>query len=264
MNGTAPYIGKFSSPKVDRVLEERAASEMPEGLVTVCVSLFNYARFLPDCLNSILKQRYAPIELVVVDDASNRDDSLQVARDWLQQHHQRFHRVLLLSHVRNQGLAQARNTGFAHSEGEHVFVIDADNEIYPRAIERMHEVLIKNRCAAAYTQLEMFGDQRRLGYADVWSQERFRSGNYVDAMALVSKEAWQAVGGYSHLEGGWEDFDFWCKFIDHGLEAIYIPEVLCRYRVHGTSMLRTETKEMYKQLSIEMCLRHPWLNLAFD
>jgi GT2 family glycosyltransferase len=81
-------------------------------------------------------------------------------------------------------------------------------------------------------------------------------------MALVSRQAWRDVGGYSHIEGGWEDYDFWCKFVEQGYEAAFVPEMLCRYRVHETSMLRTESARSYDSMFIEMTLRHPWMRLA--
>lgn len=230
-------------------------------LVTVAVSLFNYAAFLPACLGSILAQRHQSLDLIIVDDASDRDESADVAIAWLKQNSDRFCRSTLLRHSRNQGLAQARNTAFEQARTEAVFVIDADNMIYPRAISRLKHTLDETGAAAAYTQLEFFGSERRLGYADVWRPQAFRTGNYVDAMALVSRQAWRTVGGYTHLEGGWEDYEFWCKFVESGLSAVYVPEVLCRYRVHSDSMLRTETLTAHRQLSVEMMSRHSWLDL---
>ncbi len=234
------------------------------GAASVCVavSLYNYARFLPECLDSVAAQTHAPLELIVVDDASQRDDSQEVARAWLTANRERFSRVLLLGHKRNQGLAQARNTAFAAARAPHVFVLDADNSLYPRAIERLHRAISGHDFAAAYSQLEFFGARQCLGTADVWDRARFQHGNTIDAMALVSKHAWQRVGGYTHLDGGWEDFDFWCKFIDHGLTAAFVPQILCRYRVHPSSMLRTEHLDHSAQLAVLMVLRHPWLQLG--
>lgn len=250
------------APHTDILFEHTYSPDPLPDLVTVAVSLYNYARFLPDCLDSVLAQRHPHLEVIVVDDVSTEDDSVAVARDWLQAHGPRFARVSLLRHRRNQGLAQARNTAFAHARGDHVFVLDADNAIYPRAIGRLHQAIATSGAAAAYTQHELFGKRRSVGLADIWQPQWLRPGNYIDAMALVSREAWRDVGGYTHLDGGWEDYDFWCKFVEQGYEAAFVPETLCRYRIHGTSMLRTETARSYDALFIEMTMRHPWLALA--
>jgi glycosyltransferase involved in cell wall biosynthesis len=230
--------------------------------VTVAISLFNYARFLPEALQTIAAQRHERLDLIIVDDVSTKDASVAVARDWLEANRERFGQVLLLQHRHNQGLAQSRNTAFAHARSAHVFVIDADNMIYPRAIGRLLQAIRTSGAAAAYSQQEIFGTRSALGLADVWHAEWLKTGNYIDAMALVSVQAWRDVGGYSHIEGGWEDYDFWCKFIEQGYEAAFVPETLCRYRVHETSMLRTESARSYDSMFIEMTLRHPWLRLA--
>ncbi len=248
-------------PVAAETVFSRASHRAAADLVTVAVSLHNYARYIGQCLESVASQRHPALDLIVVDDASDQDDSPAVARAWLAANAERFCRVLLLRHPRNQGLAQARNTAFLHARGEFVFVLDADNILYPRAIGRLHAVLSAEPFDAAYTQLEFFGARRCVGTADLWRREHFARRNYVDAMALVSKRAWHEVGGYTHIEGGWEDYDFWCKFIGHGLVAAYVPEILCRYRVHRRSMLRTETHSRKQDLRVALTLRHPWLEM---
>jgi len=257
----------MNTAKIPRLVPVEIAFEhvnivsIPDDLITVGVSLYDYAHFLPDCLESILSQRHPHLDLIVVDDASAKDDSLGIARTWLRAHTESFARVLLLRHASNQGLAETRNTGFTYARSELVFVMDADNMLYPRAISRLYEVMRHKEFDAAYTQLEFFGSEQRLGYADIWQREWFVGGNYVDAMALVAKQAWAHVGGYVHCEG-WEDYDFWCKFLERGLTAAYVPEILCRYRVHPGSMIRTDTMKAHQQLVVQMTMRHPWLSLS--
>ena len=230
--------------------------------VTVAISLYNYEAFIEDCLASVSAQTHVAIELVVVDDASTRDASADRCRAWLQREAARFDRALLLRHRQNRGLATARNTGFEAARTDYVFVLDADNTLYPRAIERLWSAASAVEADVAYSQLEFHGDQAGVGYADIWNSRRIRFGNYVDAMALVSRACWRDVGSYSHLEGGWEDFDFWCKLMELGAFALFVPEILCRYRVHATSMLRTYTAASSERLKVEMTIRHPWLELV--
>ncbi len=252
---------KTPEPTTELLFDRRGDAPVTSELVTVGVSLFNYARFLSDCLDSVATQFHRTLELVVVDDLSTDGESVQVALEWMKRHFKRFTRTRLLQHHRNHGLAQARNTAFRYAVGRSVFVLDADNELYPRAISRLHEALQTSGAAVAYSQLEIFGDRHGVGLADVWRPDWLRHGNYIDAMALVSRRAWLDAGGYTHIEGGWEDYDFWCKLIEQGYTGAFVPEMLCRYRVHGTSMLRTETARSYDAVFIAMTLRHPWLRL---
>lgn len=239
---------------------EKAERAAPQA-ITVAVSLFNYERFVVECLDSIASQTHQPLELIIVDDQSTRDQSVPVVCAWLTSNEARFDRAVLIRHRVNRGLAAARNSAFALARTDYVFVMDADNRLYPRAIARLQEAARERTYDAAYSQIENFGDQTGLGQADVWSRRRFQRGNYVDAMALVRTRSFRQVGQYSHIEGGWEDYDFWCKFIEAGMTAIFVPEILCRYRVHAASMLRQETDTNAERLKVELTVRHPWLRM---
>ncbi|MCE9522127.1 MAG: glycosyltransferase family 2 protein, partial [Alphaproteobacteria bacterium] len=221
--------------------------------------LYNYARYVEECLDSLARQTQADMELVVVDDCST-DDSLAVVLAWLDRNDTPFVAHRVIAHTTNMGLPYARNTAFEQATSDRVFVMDADNALYPRAIESCVQAMAHSGAAGAYTQLEFFGDRQGLGDADFWSKERFKPKNYIDAMALVSKAAWRQVGGYSQLNAtGWEDYDFWCKFVEHGLMCTFVPELLCRYRTHAQSMSATETNPNAAALILQMSIRHPWL-----
>ena len=232
-----------------------------ETLVSVAVSLYNYAGYVEECLRSVAGQTHMRLELIVVDDGSC-DASADVAASWLERHGARFARALLVRHMENQGLSQARNTAFECARADYVLVLDADNALYPRAVARLLETLEDSDAGAAFSQMVLFGETVQPGYADTWVPERLKPANYVDAMALVRKSAWARLSGYAHLDLGWEDYDFWCRFAEEGIAAIYVPEMLCRYRVHPASMLRTNTDPHHMRILQQMMARHPWLKLT--
>lgn len=238
--------------------------DVKNDCITVAVSLFNYRDVIMECLDSVAAQTYKNLDLIVVDDCSTDRDCVNQVSGWLRKNERRFSKCLFVQHELNSGLAAARNTAFRISTCQSIFVMDADNRIFPTAISKLNALLQASGMAAAYSQLVFFGDEKKIGIADIWSRERFASGNYVDAMSLVRRDAWEKVGGYTHIEGGWEDFDFWCKLIDADLEAIFLPEIVCCYRVHGNSMLRTETREKFDRVLNVLNIRHPWLELRSE
>jgi glycosyltransferase involved in cell wall biosynthesis len=230
------------------------------ALITVAVSLYNYADEIEACLDSVLAQIHPRLELLIVDDAST-DRSAAIAKAWLERHATRFERAILVRHPSNLGLSTARNRAFEAARADNIFVLDADNIIHPKALSRLLEALEDSGAAAAYSQLVYFGEGAGLGVGNVWRSESFKCDNYVDAMALVSKAAWASVGGYSPMDYGWEDYDFWCKLIEAGLVGVYVPELLCRYRIHMTSMRHTDTTIERARLVHAMIAAHPWLDL---
>ncbi len=253
----APQPAGKAARDADGKATRREAAAKGDELISVCVTVFNYARYLDECLDSIKAQTYPLLELVIVDDHSQKDDSVAVAAAWAEQNKQRFRRVVVYSHSVNQGPAEARNTAIRNAAGKWIFIIDADNEAYPRAIQRLHAAATQGGFEATYPQTEMFGECHEVGYADIWDPDEMRKKNYVDVMALVRRDALEQVEGFSHIDNGWEDYDFWLKFLDAGMTAAYVPEILCRYRVHNLSRTAKEAHVYHDDLVNLMAFRHP-------
>jgi hypothetical protein len=221
--------------------------------VSVIVSLHNYEGFIGEAARSVALSDYADLELVIVDDASTDGSYSAAARclsevDWLPS--------TLVTLPFNEGLPVARNRGVELARGELLFVLDADNAVYRHAIGRLVEALDDDPPAAlAYGILERFDST---GSVDLmnwlpWSKERFARGNYIDATALIRREAFDRVGGYTTDERlyGWEDFALWCAFADAGLYGVHVPEILARYRAGRISMIdftNIDTSEAWSAL----------------
>ena len=237
--------------------------ESPRELA-VCISLYNYADFIVEALDSVQQQTLDRFDLTIVDDGST-DGSASVARNWLQENTGRFGTVQLVQHLQNRGLPITRNTAIALSDAEYCFILDADNQLYPRCLEQCAEAVGVSNAAVAFPIVEVFGDRSELLNVNLWSQSRFVEGNYIDAMALLRRAAVLEVGGYSVMQiTGWEDFDLWCKLIEAGYQGVRVPEILARYRVHGASMLQTVTHapNNVDMLKKEIRQRHPWVTYA--
>jgi len=239
-----------------------AADKFGLAAVTVAIPLYNYAVYVEEALESARGQTLAAIDLVVVDDAST-DDSLGVALRWVEQHADRFNRVVVMRNRVNSGLASTRNVGFDAAETPYVLPLDADNSLRPDCCEKSLAVLQDSRAAFAYPMIQCFGGSDHVIGLQSFMPLRFASNNYVDAMALVAKWAWAAVGGYVHIEFGWEDYDFWCRCIERGIWGLHIPEILADYRFHEASMLRTATEIPENKRKVVSTLegRHPWLSI---
>ncbi len=266
----APELHPTPSPE-HTVLWHHKQTKQELVQVSVCISLHNYAHTIERALESLRGQTLpgSKIEVLVVDDAST-DGGEAWVKAWMEKHGMQFGRCSLIQHHRNGGLAAARNTAFKRAQAEWCFVLDADNLLHPSALEACLAVATHTHEETAVVhpliarEDEVAGGQRiRTGLHSIalWQQQRFVQGNHIDAMALVRRSAWQAVGGYTHIPGGWEDFDFWCCLIEAGWHGVSLPQVICSYVVHSNSMLATTTNPNLRQLCRLMQRRHPWLKL---
>ena len=162
-------------------------------------------------------------------------------------------------------MAEARNTAFELANSDYVLILDADNFLLNQACEQLLHALscAPENIGAAYPILAVEGHKSQKLLNELpWNPEKFIRGNYIDALALVRRKAWKVVGGFHHIPGGWEDFDFWCRFVECGLSAQQIPKLLAVYCHHEDSMKNTSTEYYQGKLRQILEQRHPWLKLT--
>jgi cellulose synthase/poly-beta-1,6-N-acetylglucosamine synthase-like glycosyltransferase len=207
--------------------------------VSTILTVFNYAHTVGDAIGSVAASTVEKSELVIVDDAST-DGSQEAIRAALAQHPALP--ATLVTRGGNQGLPRARNAGLEHARGDYVFILDADNAVYPHGLARLAAALdTEPEAAFAYGILEVFDSK---GPCDLmswreWDPEQLRYGNYVDAMAMIRASALRAVGGYTTDPRlyGWEDFALWCTLAERGQRGVRVPEIVARYRRGLVSMI---------------------------
>jgi glycosyltransferase involved in cell wall biosynthesis len=108
---------------------ERNMSGLPRT-ATVVISCFNYARFVGSAIESALRQNRPPLEIIVVDDGST-DGSREVIRGFADRV-----RPIFKEHA---GMASALNAGCRAAGGDVVFLLDADDLLFPDALETVLE-----------------------------------------------------------------------------------------------------------------------------
>src|SRR5688572_17270136 len=95
-------------------------------LVSVLINNYNYARFLPDAIESALNQTYPAIEVIVVDDGST-DESAAVI--------QRFGTRIVPVLQQHGGQDAALNAGASIARGELLALLDSDDYFVPHKID---------------------------------------------------------------------------------------------------------------------------------
>lgn len=90
--------------------------------VSVVVPIYNQENYLNECIDSLLKQKYDNIEIILVDDGSS-DNSGRICDEYVRNNRSRCSVV----HKKNEGLPLARKTGWEKASGEYVCFVDSDD-----------------------------------------------------------------------------------------------------------------------------------------
>lgn len=202
--------------------------------VSAIVPAFNYARYLPEAIDSILAQSRddLEVEVIVVDDASADDTPAVLARY--------AGRVRAIRHARQSGSGAAANSGVRESTGEFLAFLDADDRWMPGKLAR---------------QVAAFDADPALDLVFGWVQE-FVSPDYARAASpdvvprrqpapiagtmLVRREAYRRAGEFA--EGGvlGEFLAWYLRASELALKSVMLPEVLLERRVHADNLTRRD------------------------
>ncbi|MDR2510148.1 MAG: glycosyltransferase [Spirochaetaceae bacterium] len=128
--------------------------------LSVIIPVFNTAKFLKRCLNSVLTQSYQNIEIIVVDDGS-RDNSARI----IERYAQKDTRIKIVTHEKNRGLFQARVSGAAQSAGAYLAFLDSVDYVsidYYRTL--IYRIQKDNADMAIGGITEEFDDGRKIIY----------------------------------------------------------------------------------------------------
>ncbi len=108
-------------------------------LVSVIMPVYNGERYLAEAIDSILAQTFTDFELIIVDDGS-RDGSYAIISEYAASDE----RVRPLRHEVNRGIADARNTAIAASNGQFIANMDCDDVSLPERLEKQLRFLEAN------------------------------------------------------------------------------------------------------------------------
>ncbi|MEE1035337.1 MAG: glycosyltransferase family 2 protein [Agathobacter sp.] len=105
--------------------------------ISVIVPVYNMENYLEKCLNSIVRQTYSDLEIIIIDDGS-KDNSSIIYNKFKRQDS----RILIIKKS-NGGLSDARNFGIINSTGKYICFIDSDDYVEADYIEKMYNAIKK-------------------------------------------------------------------------------------------------------------------------
>lgn len=226
-------------------LRQTPAFDQVSPKVSVIIPLHNHPDEVVEALDSVQACTGVDFDVTVQDDAST-DHSRQVVVDYLAAN-PHFPLRLVEAPV-NQGLSRTRNDLWRRARGEYVFALDADNGVYPTALQRLSEALdAKPEAAFAYSIIRAVknGQTSRLVSQYPWWPWLLRYGNYIDAMTMLRRSTLERFNGWStSMPFGWEDYHLWCRIGDADLPAAFVPQMLSWYRDTEHSMLMSTNLDL--------------------
>ena len=229
------------------------------GLVSVIMPAFNVEKYIGDAIRSVLKQTYPFFELIIVDDGST-DRTREVVNSFDDE------RIVLLTHEKNRGVAEARNTALKEARGKWVALIDADDVCLPERLEKLLLILYERNegkyfvaddqivCFDSNDGLKKWGSSFKLYYNSIkfsGGVADFSFSDYIshNAPAIHPIFPIEAVRDnhllfrQEYVPG--EDFLFYCELFKAGYNLILTREAYYLYRLAPGSITSRRPKETF-------------------
>lgn len=110
-------------------------------LVTIIIPVYNVEKHIIRCLNSVIKQTYKHLEILIIDDCG-QDSSIILADRFISDNQNPNIKFRIIHHSKNLGVSQARNTGIKEAYGDYIYFLDSDDELQNDAIELLYNSLV--------------------------------------------------------------------------------------------------------------------------
>ncbi len=246
-------------------------SSSPANLsAAVIIPVWNGRDYLARCLDALLAQDYAPLEIIAVDNAST-DGSADLIRS-------RYPSVTLLAQAENLGFGGACNVGLGHGAGADVRVLlNQDTEVKPGWLAGLVEAFTRDpqvglagskayypdgaiQHAGALLDPHVGGRHIGVGQTDDGQVDAAVPFDYLSGVALaISAPAYAAVGG---LDEGFEvayfeDVDWCYRVRAAGFRLAYVPEsTLIHYEESRLRSERFELIYLYQRNRLRLLLKH--------
>ena len=221
-------------------------------LVSIVIPTFKRPDFLKRTLESVLKQTYENIEIIVVDD--NNKDINRTKTENIMDNYSNYINIIYIKHEKNKGGSAARNTGWKNSNGKYITFIDDDDEIDENKILRQVECLEKldNSWGVCYTSYHVLKPGNKI----IYSAEK-RSGElYVESLArtlfmgsgsnlLLRKSIVDFIGGYDESFIRNQDIEFLVRVLEITKIAYVDEDLLTVHLDENRKKMSWENYELY-------------------
>lgn len=226
-----------------------------QKLVSIIVPVYNAEQYLDECLESIIKQTYENLEIILVDDFS-----IDCSKEIIRKYRNTDNRIVLLEHEKNEGVAKSRNDALSFARGEYIGFVDADDKVSNHFVkELVTEIGNSDICICGYDKFSAKKIKKFIlcqDQMDCYEKVMYHvlCSNYIGGYVtnkLFRKELLCGLNLNDNLSIG-EDMLFVVQYLEKCKSISYVDKTLYQYRINASSAMHNSsiTRELdWKKIS---------------
>lgn len=239
-----------------------------DNLVSVVLPVYNGGDILAESIESVLRQTYEKIELIIINDGS-KDDSLKIAEEYAK----KDSRIRVLTQE-NRKIPKTLSRGFDEARGEFLTWTSADNVMDKDFVEKMvNDIKSKPGAGMVYANMRLINAKGKKLSKHGWFEFPLGSGNVIfpnnayelntyanntiGAAFMYRASAKEVLGCYSSYKHTLEDYDYWMRMNSlFELRHTDFTEPVYSYRWHDASLTARDkelgiTQNRYKLMALD-------------
>lgn len=200
-------------------------------LVSIIIPCYNHSNFIRETIDSVLKQSYENLEIIIVNDGSDDIQTLEVL-DSIK------NPIIKILNQENTGPSVARNNALKLSIGEYMVPLDADDLICHETIMDSVKIMESDsKTGVVYGNCKYFGEREYMLKVKNVDKRNLLKGNTIALCSVIRKKAFDETGGFDEQlsRKGLEDWDMWMMMIEKGWKFHYINKTMFNVRVLNNS-----------------------------
>lgn len=225
--------------------------------VSILIPAYNAERFLMRCIESILKQTYEELEIIVINDGSH-DGTWELCNKYEKQEQ----RIQVIDQ-QNKGVAAARNVGLKNATGDYILFVDADDWIEPDMVERLMNAISEQELIdiafCSHDNAETLEQVVRgvVAPKEIWNrekqQEEFLIHQRMTGMLwnkLIRAELFAGIS-FDETVGYGEDAQVLWKVLKHSRNMVVVQDVLYHHVLDDQSISHQKySKNKYSAIKV--------------
>ena len=195
-------------------------------LIDIIIPNYNKAKYLKECLESVINQTYKNWKIYLIDDFSN-DDSRRILNDF-----RSYDNIKLIFTDKNYGPHHCRNLGIEQSNSDYVAFLDSDDFWPKEKLNLQIKDMLKNDLDFTYTDISYFKDstvKKKIELPNFYDLSNFILSSTMSTSSILLKR--EIISKIKFKDVMHEDYLFKCDILRENINAIKIKNTFVFYRM---------------------------------
>lgn len=247
--GSGPYVNPFDKVSYNDWLNKNEkpveiTSLKYKPLISVLIPVYNVdGEYLKECIDSVLGQSYDNFEICIVDDASTKQDTLDMLRAY-----ENNPKVKIKYRKKNGHISVTSNDALKMARGEFVALMDNDDILSNDALFVVAKVLNDDKkidfIYSDEDKIDMDGKRCDPNFKSDYAPDSLYSGNYISHLGVLRKSVVEEVGGFRKGFEGAQDYDLYLRVLERTTRVYHIPRIFYHWRmIPGSTAAEIDNKD---------------------